>query len=967
MGSLLLAATGLLNAASSFILGFIVLFKGKPKNLKTIYFSLSVGIIFYSFSYFMWNYTNDISRAMLWYKLALSGVIIISPIFIHFVFVLLGIFNRKKKILYVLYAINIVFIFLNMNSLLYHELVRKVHGIIWAKAEVGFSVYLVFWCLQCFYAFYYLIKYTLHATGQKKLQLKYVTLGTLIGFFGGANNWPIWYNLPYPPYLNGLITVYAAIIAYAILRHQLMDIKVVIKRTLLFAGLFVVIYTVFSTLAFTPKFINLVSTSMSRIIEKPNSLALQNLFVGIFVQILGLFVYFKNPKDYLNKIFGLFCFIFSIWLYGFFFLYLSKNNQEAVFWQKFLYVGVCYASVASYHFTRAFLNITNRKWILILFYTLSTFFLYLVIFTNKFLMDPFIYNWGYYPKAGPFHPIFMFYIFFESGYSLYLLYKNYVEKNKISSPETEKAKYVFFGFAIGHLVIINFFATYGITVYPNAHFYVAILFIMIAYAIVRYKLMNIDVIIKRALVFSGLFITACMIVGLFIFLSQMAVLKVIRESKFAALLPSILIIVFALRPLENFLINITDKYLFQKKYDYRELLKSFTDEVLTVLDINKIARLTVDKIINIVKVESAIFYIYDEKSDQFMLLSCKGNISKPAEITKENPIFETVSTGKICFNKQREDLSGKEFLKNSLEALNAELIIAIMLQQNKKGLIIIGPKKSGQEYTQEDIDILTSLAKTEAISISNAELLEELSKTQAEAAQKEKMAVIGTLSAGIDHEISNPLGIIYAQNKAFLDNLKDGKYGNLSKEEIYERMLGIMNTTTTQAKRIIDITQKLIQFAKPKESSKEKVNIKTEIEEVLSLLSHLFDINYLKVEKRLTPDMEISANRAQIQQIFLNLIRNATEASPRNSNILISSYTKDNKAIVVIKDNGEGIPPDRLNKIFEPFYTTKDAGTGTGLGLFIVKQLVTQNNGTIVVESELGKGSTFTLEFVPIT
>jgi len=165
-------------------------------------------------------------------------------------------------------------------------------------------------------------------------------------------------------------------------------------------------------------------------------------------------------------------------------------------------MGVCYSSVLSYHFTRAFLGIKNKKWILYLFYFISTIFLFLNLFTNKLISGFYIYQWGYFPKAGKYHTYFMAYIFFETGYTLYLLYKRYRQRNKLAALEFERVKYIFFAFAIGHLVLINFCSTYGMPVYPNAHLYMAILFVMVAYAIIHHQLFNIEFVLKKTLVYS---------------------------------------------------------------------------------------------------------------------------------------------------------------------------------------------------------------------------------------------------------------------------------------------------------------------------------------------------------------------------------------------------------------------------------------------------------------------------------
>ena len=106
-----------------------------------------------------------------------------------------------------------------------------------------------------------------------------------------------------------------------------------------------------------------------------------------------------------------------------------------------------------------------------------------------------------------------------------------------------------------------------------------------------------------------------------------------------------------------------------------------------------------------------------------------------------------------------------------------------------------------------------------------------------------------------------------------------------------------------------------------------------------------------------------SRNKKQLQEVFFNLIRNAAQAMGEKGKITITAASDDHRTRVEIEDTGPGIPPDKLEQIFNPFYTTKEPGKGTGLGLFIVRQIVERNHGKISVKSKVGEGTTFTLEF----
>jgi len=168
------------------------------------------------------------------------------------------------------------------------------------------------------------------------------------------------------------------------------------------------------------------------------------------------------------------------------------------------------------------------------------------------------------------------------------------------------------------------------------------------------------------------------------------------------------------------------------------------------------------------------------------LAASYGIKEKDIFLERENTLASFIERTRayLSVRHQGKDSPLPEDIIKDMNTLKVELAIPLILHNKMIGILTLGKKKSDEDYTQDDIDILLPLSRTLAIAISNAELFDELSKTQAEAAQREKMAVIGTLSAGINHEICNPLGIVRGQCEAFMLNLKEGLYKDKSEEEI---------------------------------------------------------------------------------------------------------------------------------------------------------------------------------------
>ncbi|MGB2600890.1 MAG: ATP-binding protein [Candidatus Omnitrophota bacterium] len=246
---------------------------------------------------------------------------------------------------------------------------------------------------------------------------------------------------------------------------------------------------------------------------------------------------------------------------------------------------------------------------------------------------------------------------------------------------------------------------------------------------------------------------------------------------------------------------------------------------------------------------------------------------------------------------------------------------------------------------------------------------EKLSEAQAQAAQREKMAVIGTLSAGINHEICNPLGIARGQCEMFLLNLKEGIYDDRPPEELIEKAREIMEKVINEMDRATVITKKLSLFAKPSNGTiTNDVNVRNELKEVISFVEHDLKLDNISIKTDIEEGLpHIAADRKQIQEIFFNLIRNAAQSIENKGEILIRATNINNKVNIEIKDTGIGMDKNHLAQIFDSFFTTKEPGEGTGLGLFIVKQIVEKNEGRIAVKSELGVGTTFHLRFNTVT
>ena len=246
----------------------------------------------------------------------------------------------------------------------------------------------------------------------------------------------------------------------------------------------------------------------------------------------------------------------------------------------------------------------------------------------------------------------------------------------------------------------------------------------------------------------------------------------------------------------------------------------------------------------------------------------------------------------------------------------------------------------------------------------------ELQQTQSKLVQSEKMAALGNLVAGVAHEINTPVGAITSMHDTLVravDKLKRSvkeavpeQYEEPAFNKPFKLIEDANNVIGSGSSRVTDIVRRLRSFARLDEADLKRADIHDGLEDTLMLVHHELkrDITVHKNYGKIPP---IACFPGQLNQVFLNLIVNARQAMPGGGEITITTSSDGDRVRVSIADTGEGIPAQKLAKIFDPGFTTKGVGVGTGLGLSICYQIVEAHHGTIEVTSDLGTGSTFTV------
>jgi signal transduction histidine kinase len=224
-------------------------------------------------------------------------------------------------------------------------------------------------------------------------------------------------------------------------------------------------------------------------------------------------------------------------------------------------------------------------------------------------------------------------------------------------------------------------------------------------------------------------------------------------------------------------------------------------------------------------------------------------------------------------------------------------------------------------------------------------------------ASNEKMAELGRLSAGIIHEINTPLSVIAAASQMVL-----------CEPDLSETVTEMVERIHLEVQRLSQLTRGILSFSREEDGVEGESDLNQTLREVMTFLKYEIQKRSISICEELDPHLPlVKANQNLLKQVFLNLIVNALQAMGSGGCLTIdSSLVEDMKIRVRIQDTGTGIPREALEKIFTPFYTTKESGAGTGLGLYVTRKNVERLQGIIQVESTEGVGTCFTLYFLPL-
>ena len=347
------------------------------------------------------------------------------------------------------------------------------------------------------------------------------------------------------------------------------------------------------------------------------------LAASIYALILCLFIIIYNRKSSANISFAFLCLTTFVWQFSWFILFNVKDPSVASLLVKVGYSGIIFIPITFYQFSERFTNIKNAKYISYIAYLLGVTLLFLLWTSKLFINGYYQYVWGYYPKAGMLHPSFVLTL---CGLSimcvvLFLTHK----KNKHNLPQINaQLNYLIWALIIYMPAATDFIVNYGYGFYPVGFIFVILSLSFIAYAIVRHRLMDIEVIIKKGVIYSVLMAAIIGIYSLLIFIGQNFFQTTLRVNQWIATIITAFVIAVGYKPLETFITDLTNQYFFRKKYDYQRTLKDSSEAMNLLTDIDRLIKLTTRIVARRMELEETSTLIYDEPNHRYIIKAAEG-------------------------------------------------------------------------------------------------------------------------------------------------------------------------------------------------------------------------------------------------------------------------------------------------------------------------------------------------------
>lgn len=707
-----------------------------------------------------------------------------------------------------------------------------------------------------------------------------------------------------------------------------------------------------------------------------NFISFSGILIFVSSLICSFIVLFSKPKTTLKTTWGLFSFAVGLWGLGLFKAFDSDSYDAALFWSRVLNLSAITIPIFFVHFTLLFTNrLKQKKLELSLYYIIVIlFFLVSVAYPEFFVrsVSPKL-NFLFYPDPGFLYYYFAFIFSYLAIYGVSILV---LESKVATSIRRQQIRYVLIGVAVGFMGgSTTFFLVFGLNIYPFGTILVPLYVLSVSYSIIKYRLMDIKLVVTRV----GIFLT---IYSLILGIPFLIAYKILGPGLW--LIPFSIMGFFATAGpfLYLFIQQRAEDRLLQEQKRYQTTLRQASAGMSRVKDLRKLLNLIVYIVTRAVRLEHALVYIYDPGKNEYQLGAFKRRKEQGtflSTISPDNPlvIYLLKISAPILYDeiKQKvQDFSDQNLkvILQVVEQLEGSLVFPIQIEKNLIAIIVLGRKESSKPYTEEDLSVFSILANQTALAIENAQFYEDMKRTQEQLFQAEKMATIGTMADGLSHQINNRFHAMGFIAGDALDTLKICKDKPMS-DDLKEVMRDLEKAFTRVQENVVqggEVVQGLLRYTRKGDSGFIAVDFDQAFKSAFEMAQFKIKTDQLAVVKTYTPDIpKIKGNFTQLQEVFFNLIDNGYDAmmqrkvekqeSGYKPTLTIRITVKDNNMVIIFEDNGIGVKDEDFRKLFTPFFTTKlSSKKGTGLGLYVIKKIIEENHkGTVEMVSKYMVGT----------
>jgi signal transduction histidine kinase len=398
-----------------------------------------------------------------------------------------------------------------------------------------------------------------------------------------------------------------------------------------------------------------------------------------------------------------------------------------------------------------------------------------------------------------------------------------------------------------------------------------------------------------------------------------------------------------------------------------QVLRAVNEAVSRSLDLNEVLQRSLAALTHVTGHEISSLHLMAADGNSLLLRGDRGLSDGLRRVNVELPIGEGL-IGRVALTGQARRVDDASATDDLLPAARAAVTVdgirgfvcvPIRARHRILGTLSLG-RQTDDRFTDEEVALLECVADQIGLALDNARLygeinrqLDDLRRAQIEVVKAERLSAVNGLAAGVAHEINNPLTIIMAQ----LHLLAQGPMSPHTEEA-----LGVIDAA---AKRAASIVRDLILFAEHRPPRRTRCQVAEQIREVVAFEEARLEAEGISVRTRLEPVPDIWADHNHLQEVLLHVIQNAQHAmvEAHAGGVLSISTTMVNSGVrIEVADDGPGIPPEHLPRIFNPFFTTKQPGDGRGLGLSVAHSIVSEHGGRIWAENQPGGGALFTIE-----